>query len=674
MKTFLIIFVSAAAMAQPPVAPTTDVQVGNPRGDNAENYNITQTFELGYRFSSIGGDTGMYRATVNYMDGVRLLSSSLFVQSREGHGTWFDQIVLNTLGLGGDPYESANLRIEKNGIYRYDMLWRQNAFFDPALTISFGEHLRNTTRTLQDHDLTLFPQSNFKIFLGYSRNVNDGPALSTVQLFTPNGNEYPLFANVHDQQNEYRLGGEARFFGFRLNVLHSWVDFKEDTPTQIFYTPELGNEPGLGTLNSFTRSEPYHGTSPYWRVGLFREGKKLWAVNGRFTYVDSHRGFIDNELSSGVNFGNLVTQQVLAFGNARRPALAANLNVSFFPASNVTITNQTTYNDNRTVGDSVFSQYFVGAPPAPVIPFTYLGVRDVANSTNLEVRLRKWFAVHAGYQYSDRRIAVIDSQENFGAPAPAPPDNTPYTQVNVLNVGTLGFRFRPVKPLTILADGEIGRNSQPYTPISDRNYQVLRARAEYKLKSLRFGANARGDYNTNSITLTSFASHSRNYGADFSWTPSERFSIDASYSKLHLNTAGGIFFFVNSAPVNATSIYISNIYAANIGARFALAKRVDFYAGYTHTQDVGDGRSNPLGMLTAGISPTPPSGPVLPAAFLAAQTFPLRFLSPQARLSVRINRQLRWNVGYQYYGYNEQFSSLQDFRANTGYSSVLWSF
>jgi hypothetical protein len=111
-----------------------------------------------------------------------------------------------------------------------------------------------------------------------------------------------------------------------------------------------------------------------------------------------------------------------------------------------------------------------------------------------------------------------------------------------------------------------------------------------------------------------------------------------------------------------TSIYISNIHAGNLGARFALGKRADFYVGYTHTQDTGDGRSTAVGNSTDL------------AAFAAVQTFPLVFLSPQARLSVRINKQLRWNVGYQYYGYNEQFSNLQDFHAHTGYSSVLWSF
>jgi hypothetical protein len=280
MRKLFLISIASVALAQPPVAPTS-AQTGNPRGENSGDYNIIQSFELGYRFATIGGDGGMYDSTVNFGDGIRLLSSSLTVQSRDGHGRLFDHLVLTTQGLGGDPYQSAILRIEKNRLYRYDMTWRLTAYVDPAETISYGEHAMNTTRTMQDHDLTLFPQSRFKLFLGYSRNLETGPALTTIQLYNSAGNEYPLFENVHQETNEYRLGGEVKFLGVRLNVMHGWEDYQENTPESLV-SASTGNNPTLGqALNSFQSNEPMHGTSPYWRVALFGEGKKFWAINGR---------------------------------------------------------------------------------------------------------------------------------------------------------------------------------------------------------------------------------------------------------------------------------------------------------------------------------------------------------------------------------------------------------
>ena len=64
--------------------------------------------------------------------------------------------------------------------------------------------------------------------------------------------------------------------------------------------------------------------------------------------------------------------------------------------------------------------------------------------------------------------------------------------------------------------------------------------------------------------------------------------------------------------------------------------------------------------------------------FASVQSFPLRYLSPQGRISVRINEKLRWNAGYQNYGYRQDFSVLQsasqNYRAHTGYTSVSWAF
>ena len=63
-------------------------------------YNVVQSWELGYRYATVGGDEGKYRSDVNYGNGVRLLSSYLTINSRDGHGHWFDEIVLTTQGLG----------------------------------------------------------------------------------------------------------------------------------------------------------------------------------------------------------------------------------------------------------------------------------------------------------------------------------------------------------------------------------------------------------------------------------------------------------------------------------------------------------------------------------------------------------------------------------------------
>jgi hypothetical protein len=136
-----------------------------------------------------------------------------------------------------------------------------------------------------------------------------------------------------------------------------------------------------------------------------------------------------------------------------------------------------------------------------------------------------------------------------------------------------------------------------------------------------------------------------------------------------LDTLGTINYFarLTTSTVNVAgdrSYYVSNLHTANLAAHFAIRDRVDVSLGFSHVQDTGDNRATPVG---AGLYARLPG-------FQAAQTFPLRFTSPQGKISVRINEKLRWNLGYQNYGYSEQFSLLNNFRAHTGYSSVTWAF
>lgn len=651
--------------AQQPIAPTAE-SVGTVTGLNWNDYNIVDSFETGDRVLSVSGNREQYRSMENFGNGARLLSSFIGVTSKDGHGYLFDDLIVSTNGLGGDPYESATVRIDKNRIYEYDMSWRRNDYFNPGLTTDggMGENLLDTSYTLQDHNLTLFPQSNVRFTLGYSRNQESGAGISSVQLFDttspedPTGSVFPVFSNIKILQNEFRLGTEIHWHGFTLNVLHGWEDFKDDTPFQFSGT-EAGGAGSLAALNLFQRSSPDHGTSPYWQVGLFRSSRFV-SVSGRFNYTNGEGSYLASEIALGTSqFGALANQQIITSGDARRPVATGNLNVTVMPTSKLTVATQFSIYNVRTEGSSGYLQYDNATQSANLLYFQYLGIRTLAASTDAHYQFRKWLAFHAGYGYSDRRIGLSPQFAFAGSTS-----GVPYIQTSLLNSGTFGLRINPVKGLTASVDGEIGRANQPFTPKSDANYSTLAANIRYKLKNLQLSALTHSDYNLNSVTLSSYSSHARTYSASASWALGSKLSIDATLTKLHLDTLGGIAFFANSQFLpNEVSEYISNIYAGTLGVHYGF-HRLDLYLGYNHVQDVGDGRSSAV---------STPVGPDL-TAFQTAQTFPLRFLAPSGRASVRISERVRWNVGYQYFGYEETFSTGENYLAHTGYTSLLWSF
>jgi hypothetical protein len=667
LKRYYVLFaVCCALQAQQVVAPTPD-QTGSPRGTTLGDYNVTQSFETGYRFSFVGGDGGSYRSDVNYGNGLRLLGSNLAVESKDGHGHYFDEIVLNTSGLGNDPYEAVSLRIQKNSLYTYDMVWRLSDYYNPGLTVAGGNHLMDTSRRLQDHDLTLLPQSHIRFHLGYSRNTEDGPALSTAQEFDANGVGYPVFTNVRRQWNEYRLGADVDFAGFKFTVLRRWDDFKDDTPASLFGVVAAGTPSDQTVLQQFNRSNPVHGSNPGWLGNLFTR-RKHWSVNARLTYISGQRDFALDENAAGIGqFGSPATRQILVSGDAVRPDLAGDFSISFFPTDRLTIVNNTSISDNRIDGQSSYSEVLTGFNLGTTIYFRYLGIRTVTNSTDANYRLNNWLSFYSGFHYSDRRVGTVED--------PAFSDSTTYEVTNIQQAGTFGVRFRPIKPLTFNLEGEVGRTTAPLTPVSLRNYHTLGGRVDYRLKKLQLSTSYHEVYNVSppiGFALEEFDSHSRNYSANASWSPKDWFSLDASYMKLHLDSLTGLQFFAGvTRPTYQTSyssLYISNIHAANLGIRFAIRKRADLYVGYSITKDVGDGRA---AAVPAGVT-----NPIQ-ALLSSVQTFPLTYQSPLVRLSIRITPKIRWNAGFQFYDYAEEFglfSYYQNFHANTGYTSVMWSF
>ena len=650
-------FAASVALAQPPVAPSP-TPAGSAEGQDTGLYNIVNSSELGYRFHTVGGSLNQYRSTVNYGNGIRLLSGSTLVTSKDGHGKLFDQISLTTLGLGNDPYESTSLRIERNRTYRYDMTWRQNDYFNPGLVSNGGVsfHTADTTYGMQDHNFTLFPQSKYKFFMGYTGSAQQGPAYTT-----ENGRPGIQLVDVRRRWNEYRIGNEFQIAGIRVNWMRGWEDFKEDNgfnraPGGVPGFPQTAN----ATLLALTKADPYHGTNPYWRVAIFDTLGKTFNWNGRFTYTAGRRAFVLDESFLTAAGNATTTTRVINTGDAQRPVATGNLNLVFTPTSKLNISNGTALYNSRTQGNDTFVQVSPGAPTR-IVTYNYLGVRTLSNDTTLNYQWTKMVGMFATYHYSDRYIASREVTDNALIPA---------QQTDILNATQFGFRLRPVQALTVQLSGEVGRSNRPFTPVAPRNYNAINGRIQYRVKSFQVLATTNTDYNNNSVNIASYASHSRRYAADGSWNPRSWFSLDAGYSKMHLDTSGGIAYRV-SPPAGTLitgerSLYFSNLHTIYSGIRFTVKDRIEIYAGLTRVEDKGDGRATAAGPAIG--SPR--------AIFEVVQTYPLTFQSPVGRVSVKINNKLRWNAGYQYYGYRQEFNLNPNlnYQANTGYTSLSYSF
>jgi hypothetical protein len=248
----LLLFCLPVAMAQ---------QEPEQQGIDQGNYNVKQSIEFGGRFTDITGDSQAYNTMVNLQQGPRLLGFTLEMRSLDHHATLFDRFYFNNFGYGGDPNMVSRLRISKNKWYDFNALFRKDQnFWDYSLQanplnpaqvlanapagfspiynspsnllgttfIGISPHDLNTRRKLGNYDLTLLPISKVRFRLGYARNINEGPAFSTIHQ----GTEQFLLSDGKYTVNTYRFGVDFRMLP-RTNISYDqiWNRFKGDIST-----------------------------------------------------------------------------------------------------------------------------------------------------------------------------------------------------------------------------------------------------------------------------------------------------------------------------------------------------------------------------------------------------------------------------------------------------------
>ncbi len=646
------LFLASAARAQEPVAPT-DASTGSVRGASAGPYNLLQSFEAGVRFASVEGSRDAYGSQANYGNGLRLLSTSFAAFSKDGKSRWLDRLTINTQGLGNDPYESARAHVESRW-YDYDLRWRQSDYFNPGLGLAQGLHALSTRRDMQDHDLVILPRGRFRILGGYSRYGQHGAALTT--NFNQGFTGTPLFQNIRRLDNEYRLGCEWVSDGTRISVLRTWERYGE-------FSPASNIAPGAtapdGGANAFQSNAPYRATTAAWRLLAVREFGKRLNLNGRLAYAATRGRVYLNESSFGTPAPALPLYQVALSGNATRPVTIASANAIFTPVQRFTVTNETSFDQTRMSGNSVYGELANSTLSFQQVDFQFLGLRRAGNQTDAVLRLFPWLDATGGYHVATRTLRSVLSPL---------PDSSQQAQrdqqSNTQHAGIAGLRFRFLKRVTLLLDAGKGVNGNPVYPIGDKSYHALDGRVQFKSKTLLLAASFRDNYNLNQAALGAFNARTRAAAVEASWSPRQWISVDAAYAQLHTATTGGIAYFLNNNLVSGTSsYYLSNLHSGNLWLRLNAGRYATVRLGYSHLQDAGDGRRMPL--LGIGTS----SGP-----FAAAQTFPLTFASPQLQLSVPLGTRLRWNAGWQMYRYGEVLAALRNYRAQTGFTSVMWSF
>jgi hypothetical protein len=124
--------------------------------------------------------------------------------------------------------------------------------------------------------------------------------------------------------------------------------------------------------------------------------------------------------------------------------------------------NNTSIDSTRIDGTSDYAQFNLANKQPTSISFRYLGMRTIANATDLHYRLKELALVLRRLSLFRDVASRISKTTRFASHRSA----TRHTNKKIIcRLGLLGIRIKPLKAMTINLESEIGRANQPFTRV-----------------------------------------------------------------------------------------------------------------------------------------------------------------------------------------------------------------
>ncbi len=738
----LLALAAATTLAQQPSPspqPDADAQTQSSttqNGDEGGDYTITSSIEIGYRGLRVNGDVNKYQSDLNYKAGPRLFDTSFLMQGKEGTGALLDNLLVTTTGWGSDPNGHLRVNAENSDWFRLDGNFRRFKYFrdlnnivNPQYlaagarkTSATGDHDYDNRQQVGDLDLTILPKNDrIRFNVGYSPTSFTGPFYTTYR--GGGGDELPIVSRSDWRSDDFRVGADWKLGPIDFSFAQGFRRFRDDTYVDNDYL-NLGNSTASNSffLTSIERRNPIRGEVNYTRFsGHTLLGRKL-DLTGRFIYSNATTEYTFTDRLTGGNFNSrwpgtttntspynpapssgppnptTLTLGLWEFvGDTKRPNTLADFGVTYFATDRLRFSNTFRVETFQLNGGAFYNGRFeitqnrtnTALPAFTATGYSYdvTKYRRVQNTVEGDFEINDRYSVRFGYRYGSRWLEKISAGHNLGSlNAPAwdsgALEHRNFEEEYDSHAFFGGVKARPVKDWVVSFDLERGTADGIFTRTGIYDYTNVRARSRYTVnRNLRFNLafitkdNATPDqlvHHGQILPYDDFGVEykSRVFTSSVDWTVNPRLSFSGGYNYNWVNSDAVVKYSYlglctqQNCFEGRSQYFIRNHYF-NFDVVAQPFRRVTFYAAYRINKDTGQGDL-----------------PTAPLTGILTSSYPFSYQSPEARVAFRINRRIDWNVGYQYYNYNE--STLaggnylphrpQNYNAHLPYTSLRFYF
>lgn len=712
---------------------------GEPEGVNSLGYIVHSSGEIGYRSTNVTGSPNMYDTLVNLQSGPRLLDETISMQSVTHQGVLFDNLYVSSFGWGGDPNNVLRTRIDKNKWYNFTGSFRRDQNFSdfdllanplnpptstPYLPVLNSPHLFDTTRRMTDIDLTLLPQSRVSFRVGYSHNNMTGPSYSSIH----EGTDALLLQNWNTTMNSFRFGADWHIAPRTVISYDQFFDYyKGDTdyglapfapallptgvPVELGLSIDTTNNvpcavkpPATSLINAsgfltnvncsgyfdYSRNQRIRTSAPTERVSLRSNYFPRLDLLGSFSYSSA-----DMNTPLDENFAGLITRtHTLAFNgtgtaSAQRISDVVDLEATLHLTHHLRLIEKFYFwayripeNGNFNEVDSnctVIATCTLLTPPTATTPaavstlaLSSFNQTWTKNQTELAWDISKKAGVRVGYRYGDRAFNHLTDYQ------PGDVDHF----VGLEKTALLGLWARPTHTWRLNFDLEHTNYNAVFVRLSPRKEARYRFQTTYTPRPWAvLGASVNILQQSNADIETHYVAHNQNYGLTASLAPRERFGLDLAYNYNDI-VQNALICFNDTPPIGVILPFVvnasNNNCAGNDTSNNLMAN--SYYTDHTNF-GMATVRFKPAKRVTAnvGYNITSVEGHIPQFNILQPLgSTQYKYQQPVANLSVDIGHKLAFNVGWNYYQYNEGSlvgpTAPRYFHANNLTESLRYSF
>lgn len=221
---------------------------------------------IGYRSVDVSGADRKFKEDINLDDGPRLFDLTFRFFPQEGQNQFADRVELDLDNLGGDPFETLALTVEKRGSYDfrydrrvseyfYDDLILPPALVEPGTPTGGDFHTFDFERVRDRARLDVDLSSRAELHFGFDRYTKRGEATTTLDI---SRDEFELDRVIDESLDDYFAGIEYSWDKATLVVQQQFRDY--ENLVEIFLPGFSEGENVVDdntTLDFFFLDQPY---------------------------------------------------------------------------------------------------------------------------------------------------------------------------------------------------------------------------------------------------------------------------------------------------------------------------------------------------------------------------------------------------------------------------------